>query len=129
LNVLRASFNSILANKERDELYRIYLNCLETGVEFRATAVPRDLPVATGSLSLNAADQKTLYEVGYEIGLTAGQGEEWRDLPPGSNPQEQALPRAGTHFETGKRDPGSARDDQRSPEVAPPGGTVAPAPR
>ena len=36
------SFRSIIYGKTRDELYRIYLNCLETGVDFHLTAVPQN---------------------------------------------------------------------------------------
>ena len=32
-----------IGGKTRDELYRIYLNCLQTGMDFRLTAVPREM--------------------------------------------------------------------------------------
>jgi predicted patatin/cPLA2 family phospholipase len=101
LPIAAASTWSLLYNKTRDEMYRIYMNCLETGVDFRLAAVPREMPVASTSLRLSGEDQWKLYRAGYQFGLGAATGDGWRDLPPGANPGEQALPRAGTRFATG----------------------------
>src|SRR5205823_12444069 len=46
LPLFRASGRSIVYGKTRDELYRIYLNCLETGVAFRLAAVGQALPLS-----------------------------------------------------------------------------------
>lgn len=99
---LSASFRSIVYGKTRDELYRIYLNCLETNVQFRATAVPQGLTLSkTRGLGLTREDQEQLFAAGYRIGQQpAAAGGEWRDVPPGTNPAEQALPRSGTRFAT-----------------------------
>lgn len=98
LPIFSASISSLLSNKSRDELHRIYLNCLQTGVDFRLTAVPRDLPITSGLLSVTVADQRVLYEEGYRIGAQGVCGADWRDTPPGTEPREQALPRSGTRF-------------------------------
>jgi Patatin-like phospholipase len=95
---LSASTTSIISNKTRDELFRIYLHGMETGVSFRLTAVPQDLPVDAGALNLSVEDQKLLYSTGYLIGRHAPEGEHWRDAPPEIDPAEQVLPRSGTHF-------------------------------
>jgi len=100
-NMIGASFSSIIYGKTRDEMYRIYLNCLETGVAFRLTAVPQDFKLtSTSSLSLTPPDQQRLFEIGRELGSRPGVGEGWRDVPPGTDTSEQALPRAGTRFAT-----------------------------
>jgi hypothetical protein len=100
--LLMASFRSIIYGKGRDELYRIYLNCLETGVEFRLTAIPQEFRAsAAGSLQIPQGDQERLFETGRQIGQLTGYGPGWRDLPPGTDPAEQALPRTGTRFATG----------------------------
>ncbi|MDB5313322.1 MAG: Patatin-like phospholipase [Gemmataceae bacterium] len=100
-NMVSAAFRSIVYGKARDELYRIYLNCLETGVEFRVTAVPQEFQVRTsGSLTLSREDQHRLFEVGRQLGRSGGVGEGWRDVPPGTDPAEQILPRTGTKFAT-----------------------------
>jgi hypothetical protein len=99
--LVTSSFRSIIYGKMRDELYRIYLNCLETGVEFRLSAIPKEFRVSSsGSLQLPRSDQHRLFETGRQIGLARGCCPVWRDLPPGTDPDEQALPRTGTKFAT-----------------------------
>ena len=101
LRLVSASFRSVIYGKTRDELYRIYLNCLETGVEFRLTAIPQEMKLSTsGSLQLPRDDQQRLFETGRRMGTVPGCCPVWRDLPPGSDPTEQALPRTGTKFAT-----------------------------
>ena len=98
ITILSATYRSILYGKARDELYRIYLNCLETGVQFRTVSVPQDLQLSQSrGLGLSGEDQEKLYESGRELGSRPG-GDGWRDLPPGTDPAEQALPRSGTRF-------------------------------
>jgi hypothetical protein len=101
LPIINATARSILYGKGRDELYRIYINCLETGVAFRTTAVPQDLRIeARGALAIADESQQDLFRAGVEAGRSPGAGEHWRDLPAGANPSEQALPRSGTRFVT-----------------------------
>ena len=100
-DMISASFRSIIYGKARDELYRIYLNCLETGVEFRLLATPQDYHLkSSGGLGLTSDDQHRLFELGAQLGSHPGSGEGWRDVPPGTDPSEQAMPRAGTRFTT-----------------------------
>jgi hypothetical protein len=118
---LAASYRSIIYGKSRDELYRIYLNCLETGVGFRLASVSQDLTFdgSEGALALTKADQWRLHAEGVRLGARASTGEEWRDLPPGTDPTEQALPRTGTRFATQARD-GSAQPGGCDPDPGPP---------
>ncbi len=95
---VKAGVRSIIYAKGRDEFYRIYLNCLETGVDFRLTAVPDSVPLGRSSLQLSAEDQIRLVSEGRKIGLTAPFGPGWLDVPPGADPTGHALPRAGTCF-------------------------------
>ena len=99
-NVLSQSMRSIIYGKTRDELYRIYLNCLETGVDFRLTAVPQNILVSkSGGLGLTPEDQRKLFDEGRAIGVkTRMMGVGWRDLPPGTDTAEQVMPRTGTRF-------------------------------
>lgn len=101
LPMANAAFRSIVYAKSRDELYRIYLNCLETGVQFRMTSVPQDMPMGESrGLALSREDQERLYAVGAEIGRQCVTGAEWKDLPPGTDLTEQAMPRTGVRFAT-----------------------------
>jgi hypothetical protein len=111
LPLFNASSRSIIYGKTRDELYRIYVNCLETGVEFRLAAVPQDLRLSEeGSLQLTPDDQWRLHAAGQRFGGGVVREGEWRDVPPGTDPSEQALPRTGTKFATpgGPADGGAA---------------------
>ncbi|MBY0513514.1 MAG: patatin-like phospholipase family protein, partial [Gemmataceae bacterium] len=83
---LNAAYKSIIYGKGRDEFYRIYLNCLETGVDFRLTAIPQDLDIGTKSLNVEDEDQRELLASGYQIGRVAPNGSGWRELPPGTDP-------------------------------------------
>lgn len=97
---------ALLYGKTRDEFYRIYLACLETGVDFRLAAIPQELGVETTSaLRVSLDDQRRIAGAGYDLGRTAPAGPGWRDLPPGTDTTEQALPRAGTRFRTGAPPP------------------------
>jgi len=108
-DALGAASRSVLYAKARDELYRIYLNCLETGMDFRLVAVPQEVHVAaSGTLGPSPADQARLYQVGARFGAHPGSGEGWRDVPPGTDPAEQAMPRAGTRFTTSPVSGGAA---------------------
>ena len=104
-NMVSQSLRSIIYGKTRDELYRIYLNCLETGVDFRLTALPQETKLTTmGGLGLTVDDQQRLYEEGYRIGAqTRNMGAGWRDLPPGTDSSERVMPRTGTRFASPNR--------------------------
>jgi predicted acylesterase/phospholipase RssA len=113
-----AALDAVMMNKKRDELHRIYLNCLQTGVAYRQTAVPQELDVPVGALQVTPADQLKLYESGYRIGQHIDTGEGWRDVPPGVEPAEQAMPRTGIRFVTGKAQPETTADAPSLPPVA-----------
>lgn len=97
-SVVGATFETLLSNKTRDELNRMYLNCLQTGVAFRATAVPQDLDIPRNSLDLKAEDQRRLFDAGRRAGRAGVTGANWRTTPPGADVSEQAVPRSGTRF-------------------------------
>ena len=101
IGIIPAAFRSIIYGKTRDELFRIYLNCLETGVAFRVTALPESTRIGDqGSLSISVDDQRKLFEVGKAVGREAPSGREWRDVPAGVDTTEQVMPRTGTRFAT-----------------------------
>jgi hypothetical protein len=86
---------ALLYAKTRDDLLRMYTLCLVTGMKFHVTAVPQELQTSTDSLDFNPVEMKRLLDEGYQIGRSA---DPWRKLPPGTDPEEQALPRTGTQF-------------------------------
>lgn len=98
VSILSATASSIMYGKLRDELCRIFLNCLMTGTEFRLASIPQDMPVGPRAFRMNRDDREKLFAAGYQVGLMPGHNPHWRDLPPGTEPSEQALPRSGTDF-------------------------------
>ena len=103
-SLLNATAFSVVYGKTRDELYRIYLNCLETGVLYRHTAIPREVPVGSaGTLGVDDASQREFYRLGVDAGRLPGQAPAWRDLPAGTDTSEQTMPRTGTRFVTEPR--------------------------
>lgn len=99
-SIFSASMSTLIYGKGRDEFYRIFVNCLETGVDFRLTSVPQSLSVSTNALRLNREDRQKLLAAGWAAGSTTSFGPDWRTVPPGSDASEQALPRSGTRFMT-----------------------------
>jgi predicted patatin/cPLA2 family phospholipase len=90
---------ALLYAKTRDDLLRLYTICLVTGMKFHVTAVPQDLVTSTDSLDFNPVEMKKLLDAGYLLGRSPTP---WRYLPPGTDPEEQTLPRTGTRFATPK---------------------------
>jgi predicted acylesterase/phospholipase RssA len=109
--IAAAANTSIVYNKKRDEMYRMFLHCMETGVDFLLALVPSEMELsATSALGIKADDQERLYEEGYRTGVGADTGKGWRDTPPGTDSGQQVLPRSGTRFATrpGPRTPAPA---------------------
>ncbi|MFO0841773.1 MAG: patatin-like phospholipase family protein [Gemmataceae bacterium] len=105
--IAAAANTSIVYNKKRDEMYRIFLHCMETGVDFLLARVPAEMELsATNALGIRSEDQQRLYQVGYEMGLGAHTGQGWRSTPPGTDPDQQVLPRSGLRFATEPRSGG-----------------------
>ena len=86
---------ALLYAKTRDDLLRMYTLCLVTGMKFHVTALPQDFPIGPDSLDFNPIEMKRLFEEGYRIGKS---GDKWRSLPPGTDPDEQVMPRTGVQF-------------------------------
>lgn len=90
---------ALLYAKTRDDLLRLYTICLVSGMKFHVTAVPQELSTSTDSLNFDPVEMKKLLDAGYAIGRSPNP---WRFLPPGTDPEEQTLPRTGTRFATPK---------------------------
>jgi predicted acylesterase/phospholipase RssA len=100
ISSLTDTFQALYSNKTRDEMARVYLDCLRTGLSYHVTGIRPSLPVAEVSPKLSAADQEKLYQAGREVGRGAPNGMDWRDQPPGLEPGEQVIPRTGSRFAT-----------------------------
>ena len=79
----------------RAELMRLYALCGVSGMRFNLTAIPADLETAKGSVQFEPDAQKKMFEIGYQFGYAKGP---WRTTPPGWEPGEDEIPRAGLSF-------------------------------
>jgi len=98
LSISAAAASSMVYASTRSDLYRIFCLTMVSGVNFNLMSVPQEFPLNPNSLSLKPEDMQRLYDEGRRLGK-AGDG--WRHFPPGTEPSEQMLPRAGVHFITG----------------------------
>ena len=60
------------------------------------TAVPTETPVHPRSMTFDPDTMMRLFTMGYDFGRS---GAPWRQTPPGVEPGEEELPRAGRSFE------------------------------
>jgi hypothetical protein len=97
LGRLASAVSAALHALYRAELVKSYALCLTSGANFHLIAIPQDLPIPPRSMSAPPREMKRLFDCGYR---TAAGGIPWRHLPPGSEPDEQEVPRAGLTFET-----------------------------
>jgi len=80
-----------------NDLIRVYTLTLLTGMDFRVTAIPQDMPLSGDSLSFDSGEMQRLYHRGYQM---ASSDQVWSDAPPVLDAAEQSIPRAGVNFVT-----------------------------
>jgi predicted patatin/cPLA2 family phospholipase len=96
------SLSGLLFAMGRNDLYRMFTIALVTGMHFQFAALRQDFPVGGGLLSFDPDQMRRLYDEGFRAGLS---GEAWRATPPGTEPEEQSIPRAGVRFVTPEAGP------------------------
>jgi len=79
----------------RADAWRLFSLCAVSGMQFHLVAVPPDTPVHPRSVTFEPDTMRRLFALGYDFGLS---GAAWRTTPPGSEPGEEELPRAGRAF-------------------------------
>jgi Patatin-like phospholipase len=79
----------------RNDIFKIFTTTLLCGMDFHLIALPQDFPPNPNSMRLPPEQVRALYDLGYQMGLTK---EGWRQTPPGSEVDEQTLPRTGTKY-------------------------------
>jgi hypothetical protein len=83
----------------RNDIFKIFTTTLLCGMEFHLIALPQEFPPNPNSMRLSPEEVRKLYEIGWKMGKTK---EGWRQTPPGSEVDEQTLPRTGTKYRTVK---------------------------
>jgi hypothetical protein len=81
----------------RNDIFKIFTTTLLCGMDFHLVALAREYPPNPNSFALTPAQMRDLYEIGWKMGFTK---EGWRQTPPGSEVDEQTLPRTGTKYRT-----------------------------
>jgi hypothetical protein len=91
------SLSTVLHARSDGDLMRLFLMATLSGGRFQLAAVPQAMPVGANALDFDPVLMRALFQTGYE---SAASGKSWRDTPPGVEPDEQRLPRAGVYFAT-----------------------------
>ncbi|MFO0852362.1 MAG: patatin-like phospholipase family protein [Gemmataceae bacterium] len=79
----------------RADLWRLYGLCATSGMRFHLAAVPREIPIPSGSTTFDPELQLRLFTTGYDQMKC---GNPWRPTPPGVEPGEEEFPRTGLRF-------------------------------
>ena len=82
----------------RADLWRLYALCQSSGMKFHHAFIPQDFETAKNSTEFDPVEQKKLFAIGYELMV---KNQMWRTTPPGYEPAEFELPRAGFNFSSG----------------------------
>ncbi len=99
VTVTADAISAMVYSSARNDVFRIFNMALLFGMDFHLIAIPQEFHLNEDSLSFDPAEQKKLFELGYEVGKTR---KGWRETPPGTELSEQSLPRTGTQFITPK---------------------------
>jgi hypothetical protein len=91
------SLTTVLHARSDGDLMRLFLMATLSGGRFQLAAVPQEMKVGSGALDFDPVLMRELFNTGYQF---AASGRPWRNTPPGVEPDEQRLPRAGVFFAT-----------------------------
>ena len=138
LAVIGASVSALLYASSRQDLYRLYLLSVLTGMNYYYAAIPADFKTTGNSTNFDPVEMQKLYDEGFKLGsegvikskaekgkkaeLAAG----WKNLPPGLEPGEEVRTRTGVRLKSQpKQPPGpvqpTATDSQgTAPQTGPP---------
>lgn len=79
----------------RSDVWKLFTLCAVSGMNFNLTAIPPDVYNGEESTSFDPELQQRLFTIGYD---RITRREAWRHTPPGYEPGEENLPRAGFRF-------------------------------
>lgn len=93
-DIAGSALTALTSAQTRGDMIRIWTICRLTGMRYHSTAIPQDAPAPLDSLSFKPAEMQKLFE----LGVCEAMARRWRNTPPGTEPGEQFVPRAGTDF-------------------------------
>jgi predicted acylesterase/phospholipase RssA len=95
VNTITTAASNTLYSLFRADATTLYALCAVTHSRFHLIAIPDDVKVHPGSLAFDREESRRLFDVGYRQALA---GTDWRSTPPGTQPDEVLIPRAGLDF-------------------------------
>ena len=95
--ILGKSVSSLVYAMTQNDLLRIYTLSLLTGMKFQFTSLRQDYEDTGDALLFDPIELVALFNEGAKVGRSV---EGWRANPPGTNANEQIIPRTGTAFQT-----------------------------
>lgn len=93
-DIAGSALTALTSAQTRGDMIRIWTLARLTGMRYHSTAIPQDAPAPLDSLSFKPAEMQQLFQ----LGVCEAMARRWRDTPPGVEPGEQFVPRAGTDF-------------------------------
>jgi predicted acylesterase/phospholipase RssA len=94
-DIAGSALSSLTYAETRTDMIRIWSICQLTGMRYHSTAIPQDFVAPTDSLDFKPEPMRKMFEEGVRQGKCH---RTWRTTPPGTEPTEQYVPRAGTDF-------------------------------
>ncbi len=95
--ILGKSVSSLIYAMTQNDLLRIYTLSLLTGMKFHFTSLRQDYVDKGDALLFDPVELVALFNEGVTVGRNT---DGWRTNPPGTNANEQVIPRTGTAFQT-----------------------------
>lgn len=94
IDIANTSIASMLYAASRNDLIRMFMLSLSTGVAYRETSIPAEYEDKYDSMSFRADEMAELISLGMRIGRSGPAA--WRDYPPEISPDEREPARTGT---------------------------------
>ena len=79
VDISKKTVVGLLANQGNGDLYRIYVNALKTGMEFKLVFIPPDIELQD-PVNFDPESMQKLFDLGYRM---ASSGDPWQNHPPG----------------------------------------------
>jgi hypothetical protein len=120
-SVAGAAIGSLLYSQTRGDLFNLFTLCLISGMNFKLSAIPQDLPVPASSTTFNPDEMRSMFEEGLRLGKS---GEAWRTTPPGFEAGEDVHARTGPRLtvDPAAGPPKPPIPGSQTPRTPPPGG-------
>ncbi len=127
LAVVAASISAILYATARQDLYRLYLLSILTGMNYYYAAIPSEFTTTGSSTNFDPAEMQRMYDEGFRRGAEgvittpavqgrkAEYGSAWKVVPPGLEPGDEVRSRTGLRLKVQRQQSSTASGSGRDP--------------